>query len=376
MFALLNREGKARRGVLHSVHGDIQTPAFANVGTSAAIKGAVSTSDLKTLSCQILLCNTYHLPIRPGDNLIREMGGLHRFLNWDRPIWTDSGGYQVFSLAHPKNVSEEGVVFSSHVDGKRILMTPEKSMEIQSNLGSTIAMAFDECLCATTEYGLVMRSVELTTRWLKRSKEALEAFNSQPDAINPRQLLFGINQGTIFEDIRKRHMEAILQLDLDGYAIGGLAVGETHEQMYNTISVVEEMMPKNKPRYLMGVGTPSNIIECVARGIDLFDCVLPSRNARHGYLFTSNGIIRILNNKYAKDSSPIDENCGCPTCQNHSRSYIRHLIKIREMLGMRLCVLHNLWFFNGLMQKIREAIEEGCFEQFRATNSAKLGCKL
>ncbi|MDR1260265.1 MAG: tRNA guanosine(34) transglycosylase Tgt [Oscillospiraceae bacterium] len=376
MFTLIKCEGKARRGIFKTPHGEIQTPAFMNVATAGAIKGAVSTNDLRQLECQVLLCNTYHLHVRPGDILIKEMGGLQRFLNWSQPILTDSGGYQVFSLTKLKDVTEEGVVFRSHVDGKRILMTPEKSMEIQSNLGSTIVMAFDECLHAKTEYLLVKSSIERTTRWLWRSKETLTTYNARCDSPNPKQLLFGINQGTIISKLRKKHMESILELDLDGYAIGGLAVGETHDQMYNTILEVEDMMPIEKPRYLMGVGTPSNIIECVARGIDLFDCVMPSRNARHGYLFTSGGIVRILNGKYAKDDSPIDRVCKCMVCRSYTKSYIRYLLNCGEMLGMRLCVLHNLHFFNNLMAKIRESIENKCFESFRCENTLKLGQKL
>ncbi|MDR1354003.1 MAG: tRNA guanosine(34) transglycosylase Tgt [Oscillospiraceae bacterium] len=376
MFVLKKQDMNARRGLWHTAHGEVETPAFMNVGTGGAIRGAVATSDLTELGCQVLLCNTYHLHIRPGDDLIKEMGGLHEFVSWGGPILTDSGGYQVFSLTKPADISEEGVLFRSHLDGARIFMTPEKSMQIQSNLGSTIAMAFDECLPANADYTRAQNSVKRTTRWLHRSVEAFKSWNARADATNPQQLLFGINQGTTFADIRQAHMESIRGLGLDGYAIGGLAVGETHEQMYNTISVVEPLMPKNKPRYLMGVGTPANIIECVARGIDLFDCVMPTRNARHGYLFTNSGIIRILNKKYTTDPRPLDEDCQCPTCKTHSRSYIRYLLKVGEMLGMRLCVIHNLWFFNHLMQEIRGAIEQGRFDEFRAINTSRLQQKL
>lgn len=376
MFKLKHCEKKARLGIFETVHGTIETPAFMNVGTCAAIKGAVSASDLKNINCQVMLCNTYHLHVRPGDELIRDMGGLHKFAGWEDPILTDSGGFQVFSLAKIRDIKEEGVLFSSHINGKKIMMTPEKSMQIQSNLGSTVAMAFDECVGSPAEFDYVKKSVERTTRWLVRCKEEHERLNAVHTTINKNQLLFGINQGTVFPQIRIEHMKAIADLDLDGYAIGGLAVGETHEEMYQTISLIEPFMPKEKPRYLMGVGTPANIIEGVFRGVDLFDCVMPSRNARHGHLFTKNGVINIFNKKYTKDEQPIDVNCNCPTCQTASRAYIRHLFLAREMLGMRLAVLHNLYFYNSLMQEIREAINNDCFEQYRAENTEKLSRRI
>lgn len=376
MFKLKHCENKARLGIFETVHGAIETPAFMNVGTCAAIKGAVSASDLKNINCQVMLCNTYHLHVRPGDELVRDMGGLHKFAGWKGPILTDSGGFQVFSLAKIRDIKEEGVLFSSHVNGKKIMMTPEKSMQIQSNLGSTIAMAFDECVGSPAEFDYVKKSVERTTRWLIRCKEEHERLNAVHTTINKKQLLFGINQGTIFPQIRIEHMKAIADLDLDGYAIGGLAVGETHEEMYQTISLVEPFMPKEKPRYLMGVGTPANIIESVFRGVDLFDCVMPSRNARHGHLFTKNGVINIFNQKYTKDEQPIDVNCNCPTCQTASRAYIRHLFLAKEMLGMRLAVLHNLYFYNHLMQEIRDAIKNDSFEQYRAENAEKLSRRI
>ena len=376
MFKLKHCEKKARLGIFETVHGTIETPAFMNVGTCAAIKGAVSASDLKNINCQVMLCNTYHLHVRPGDELIRDMGGLHKFAGWKGPILTDSGGFQVFSLAKIRDIKEEGVLFSSHVNGKKIMMTPEKSMQIQSNLGSTIAMAFDECVGSPAEFDYVKKSVERTTRWLVRCKEEHERLNAVHNTINKNQLLFGINQGTIFPQIRIEHMKAIADLDLDGYAIGGLAVGETHEEMYRTISLIEPFMPKEKPRYLMGVGTPANIIEGVFRGVDLFDCVMPSRNARHGHLFTKNGVINIFNKKYTKDEQPIDVNCNCPTCRTASRAYIRHLFLAKEMLGMRLAVLHNLYFYNSLMQEIREAINNNSFEQYRAENVEKLSRRI
>ena len=376
MFKLKHCEKKARLGIFETVHGTIETPAFMNVGTCAAIKGAVSASDLKNINCQVMLCNTYHLHVRPGDELIRDMGGLHKFAGWKGSILTDSGGFQVFSLAKIRDIKEEGVLFSSHVNGKKIMMTPEKSMQIQSNLGSTIAMAFDECVGSPAEFDYVKKSVERTTRWLIRCKEEHERLNAVHTTINKNQLLFGINQGTIFPQIRIEHMKAIADLNLDGYAIGGLAVGETHEEMYQTISLIEPFMPKEKPRYLMGVGTPANIIEGVFRGVDLFDCVMPSRNARHGHLFTKNGVINIFNKKHTKDEQPIDVNCNCPTCQTASRAYIRHLFLAKEMLGMRLAVLHNLYFYNSLMQEIREAINNDCFEQYRAENAEKLSRRI
>lgn len=376
MFKLKHCENKARLGIFETVHGAIETPAFMNVGTCAAIKGAVSASDLKDINCQVMLCNTYHLHVRPGDELVHDMGGLHKFAGWKGPILTDSGGFQVFSLAKIRDIKEEGVLFSSHVNGKKIMMTPEKSMQIQSNLGSTIAMAFDECVGSPAEFDYVKKSVERTTRWLIRCKEEHERLNAVHTTINKNQLLFGINQGTIFPQIRIEHMKAIAALNLDGYAIGGLAVGETHEEMYQTISLVEPFMPKEKPRYLMGVGTPANIIEGVFRGVDLFDCVMPSRNARHGHLFTKNGVINIFNQKHTKDEQPIDVNCNCPTCQTASRAYVRHLFLAKEMLGMRLAVLHNLYFYNHLMQEIRDAIKNDYFEQYRAENVEKLSRRI
>ena len=364
MYTLLKKEGAARRGEFVTVHGTVQTPAFMNVGTSAAIKGGISSYDLVDLKCQVELCNTYHLHVRPGDELIRRMGGLHKFMGWNRPILTDSGGFQVFSLAVLRKIQEEGVTFNSHVDGRKIFMSPEISMQIQSNLGSTIAMAFDECVenPSTLEYSA--QSCARTTRWLKRCKAEMERLNSLPGTVNPHQLLFGINQGCVYDDLRIEHMKAIADLDLDGYAIGGLAVGEPAEDMYRIISAVEPYMPANKPRYLMGVGTPGNILEAVSRGVDLFDCVMPSRNARHGHLNTWSGIRNIMNAKYAEDDQPIDPECTCPTCQRHSRAYIRHLFKANEMLGMRLAVMHNLYFYNTLMERIREALDNGTFGAF------------
>lgn len=366
MYELLKTEGTARRAQFHTVHGTVQTPAFMNVGTSAAIKGGISSYDLVDLKCQVELCNTYHLHVRPGDELIYRRGGLHRFMGWERPILTDSGGFQVFSLAKLRKIKEEGVTFHSHVDGRKIFMSPEVSMQIQSHLGSTIAMAFDECVENPAPYAYSKASCERTTRWLARCKAEMDRLNSLPETINPHQMLFGINQGCTFDDLRIEHMKAIRELDLDGYAIGGLAVGEPKEEMYHIIEVVEPYMPKDKIRYLMGVGTPGNIIEAVARGVDLFDCVMPSRNARHGHLNTWQGIINLNNAKYAEDDRPIDETCDCPTCRRHSRAYIRHLLKANEMLGMRLAVMHNLYFYNTLMERIREALDEGRFAQFRA----------
>ncbi|MBO5778145.1 MAG: tRNA guanosine(34) transglycosylase Tgt [Clostridia bacterium] len=364
MFKVLKTQGKARRGRMETVHGTIETPVFMNVGTSAAIRGGVGAEDLKELGCQVELSNTYHLHIRPGDGVIKNLGGLHKFMNWDRPILTDSGGFQVFSLAKLRKIKEEGVTFASHIDGKRIFMGPEESMQIQSNLGSTIAMAFDECIENPAEYRYVKASIARTTRWLHRCKAEMARLNSLPGTVNPHQMLFGINQGSTYDDLRIAHMKEIAELDLDGYAIGGLAVGEAAEDMYHVIEVVEPYMPVDKPRYLMGVGTPQNILEAVYRGVDFFDCVMPSRNARHGNLFTWEGKITILNNRFMNDNRPISPTCGCPACKNHSRAYIRHLLKADEMLGMRLCVMHNLYFYNDLMQKIRDALDGDYFESF------------
>ena len=365
MLKLIKKEGNARRCEFETVHGTVQTPAFMNVATCGAIKGALSAIDLKEIRCQVMLSNTYHLHVRPGDKLVREMGGLHEFTRWDRPILTDSGGFQVFSLAGLRKISEEGVTFASHIDGKRIFMGPEESMQIQSNLGSTIAMAFDECVENPAKYQYAKDSCARTVRWLKRCKAEMDRLNSLPETINKNQLLFGINQGCTYDDLRVENMKEIAELDLDGYAIGGLAVGEPKEDMYRIISAVEPYMPENKPRYLMGVGTPGNIIEAVSRGVDLFDCVMPSRNARHGHLNTWNGVININNAKYEKDALPIDPECDCPTCRNFSRSYIRHLFKCKEMLAMRLCVMHNLYFYNNMMEKIREALDNGTFGEFK-----------
>ena len=365
MLKLIKKEGTARRCEFETVHGTVQTPAFMNVATCGAIKGALSALDLKEIRCQVMLSNTYHLHVRPGDKLVREMGGLHEFTRWDRPILTDSGGFQVFSLAGLRKISEEGVTFASHIDGKRIFMGPEESMQIQSNLGSTIAMAFDECVENPAKYEYAKDSCARTVRWLKRCKAEMDRLNSLPETINKNQLLFGINQGCTYDDLRIENMKEIAELDLDGYAIGGLAVGEPKEDMYRIISAVEPYMPENKPRYLMGVGTPGNIIEGVSRGVDLFDCVMPSRNARHGHLNTWKGIININNAKYEKDGSPIDSECDCPTCRNFSRSYIRHLFKCKEMLAMRLCVIHNLYFYNNMMEKIRESLDNGTFTEFK-----------
>lgn len=369
MYKLLKTEGKARRAEFHTVHGVVQTPAFMNVGTSAAIKGGISSYDLVDLKCQVELCNTYHLHVRPGDDLIYRRGGLHRFMGWNRPILTDSGGFQVFSLASLRKIKEEGVHFHSHVDGKKLFISPEVSMQIQSHLGSTIAMAFDECVENPAPYEYAKASCERTTRWLVRCKAEMQRLNSLPETLNRHQLLFGINQGCTFDDLRIKHMQDIAALDLDGYAIGGLAVGEPKEVMYHVIETIEPYMPKNKIRYLMGVGTPSNIIEAVARGVDIFDCVMPSRNARHGHLNTWEGVINLNNAKYAEDDRPIDETCDCPTCKRHSRAYIRHLLKANEMLGMRLAVMHNLYFYNTLMERIREALDEDRFASFRAQYS-------
>ena len=364
MYKLLKQEGYARRGEFTTVHGTVQTPAFMNVATAGAIKGALSAQDLDEIRCQVMLCNTYHLHLRPGDDLVRDMGGLHKFTRWNGPILTDSGGFQVFSLAGLRKIKEEGVYFSSHIDGRRIFMGPEESIRIQSNLGSTIAMAFDECVENPAEYSYSKQSCDRTVRWLERCKAEMIKLNNTEGTLNPDQLLFGINQGCCFEDIRIEHMKQIARLDLDGYAIGGLAVGEPKEEMYHIISVVEEHMPKDKIRYLMGVGTPGNILEAVHRGVDLFDCVMPSRNARHGHLNTWGGIINIKNAKYQRDDSPIDPECDCPVCRNYSKAYLRHLFKAEEMLGMRLAVMHNLYFYNNLMEKIRYHLDNGTYEDF------------
>lgn len=376
MFQVIKTEGNARRGVFTCAHGTVQTPVFQNVGTQGAIKGAVSAKDLKDLGCQIELSNTYHLHVRPGDQIVRAMGGLHKFMNWDGPILTDSGGFQVFSLSSLRQIKEEGVYFSSHVDGRKIFMGPEESMQIQSNLGSDIAMAFDECVENPAPYDYVKASCARTTRWLHRCKAELARLNSLPSTINPHQMLFGINQGGTYDDLRVEHMKAIAALDLDGYAIGGLAVGESTETMYHILDMVIPHAPADKPRYLMGVGTPSNIIEAVWRGVDFFDCVMPTRNARHGHLFTWDGIRNLNNAKYQLDDKPIDERCQCPVCQTYSRAYIRHLLKAGEMLGQRLTVMHNLWFYNNLMAEIRNALDEGRFAAFRAEWSETLGKRI
>lgn len=376
MMQIVKQEGAARRGTFQTVHGTIQTPGFMNVATSAAIKGGVSARDLENLKCQVMLCNTYHLHVRPGDKLIAELGGLHPFTGWNRPILTDSGGFQVFSLAGLRKIKEEGVHFASHVDGRKIFMGPEESVQIQSNLASTIAMAFDECIANPAQYDYAAQSCARTVRWLKRCDAELKRLNSLPGTINPNQMLFGINQGCTFDALRIAHMQEIAELDLDGYAIGGLAVGEPKEEMYRIISAVEPYMPKDKPRYLMGVGTPGNILEAVSRGVDLFDCVMPSRNARHGHLFTWNGIININNAKYEKDNMPIDEHCDCPTCRHHSKAYIRHLFKSKEMLAMRLTVLHNLYFYNTLLEKIREALDNSTFSAFKNEYCVKLDTRI
>ena len=376
MYTLKKQEGCARRGELETPHGTVQTPVFMNVGTAAAIKGALSAADLKTIGCQVELSNTYHLHLRPGDELVRDMGGLHKFMTWDGPILTDSGGFQIFSLASLRKISEEGVRFNSHIDGRHIFMGPEESMRIQSNLGSDIAMAFDECIKIPSPREYVEKSCDRTYRWLVRCKAALAEYNSREDAVNPGQMLFGINQGAVFTDIRIEHMKKIAELDLPGYAIGGLAVGETHQEMYDTIQAVEEFMPKDKPRYIMGVGTPGNIIEGVARGVDFFDCVMPARNGRHGHLFTWNGIINIKNEKYMRDDLPIDPECDCPVCKRYSKAYIRHLFKANEMLAMRFAVMHNLYFYNKLMERIRESLEADNFEQFRGKYSKLLDTRI
>ncbi len=366
MFKLLKKEGNARRGEFTTPHGTVQTPAFMNVGTAAAIKGGLSAADLKGIGCQVELSNTYHLYVRPGDELIKSLGGLHKFMTWDGPILTDSGGFQVFSLTSLRQIKEEGVHFHSHVDGRKLFIGPEQSMRIQANLGSDVAMAFDECVKIPSPREYFDQSCDRTYRWLVRCRDALAQYNAEPDAVNPGQMLFGINQGGVYHDLRIRHMKQIAELDLPGYAIGGLAVGETAQEMYDTIEAVEPYMPPDRPRYLMGVGTPGNIIEGVWRGVDLFDCVMPARNGRHGHLFTKSGIINIKNEKYMRDELPIDPQCGCPVCQRYSRAYIRHLFTAKEALGLRLAVMHNLWFYNNLMAEIRQALGEGSFAAYRA----------
>ncbi len=365
MYKILKEEGRAKRAELSTVHGTIQTPVFMNVGTSAAIKGAVSTMDLQQIKTQVELSNTYHLHLRPGDELIKEMGGLHKFMVWDKPILTDSGGFQVFSLAKLRKIKEEGVYFSSHIDGRRIFMGPEESMQIQSNLASTIAMGFDECPSSVADRSYVQASVDRTARWLLRCKRKMEELNSKEDTINKHQLLFGINQGAIYKDIRIEHAKKISEMNLDGYAVGGLAVGETHEQMYEILDEVVPCLPRNKPVYLMGVGTPANILEGVERGVDFFDCVYPSRNGRHGHVYTNQGHLNLFNAQYKTDASPIEEGCQCPACRHYSRAYIHHLFKAKEMLAMRLCVLHNLYFYNTMMEEIREALDEGRFASYK-----------
>ena len=366
MFKVLAKDGNAKRGELTTVHGKIQTPVFMNVGTAAAIKGAVATEDLQQIKTQVELSNTYHLHVRPGDQVVKKLGGLHKFMNWDKPILTDSGGFQVFSLASLRSIKEEGVHFHSHIDGRKIFMGPEESMQIQSNLASTIAMAFDECPSSVASRDYIQKSVDRTTRWLKRCRTEMDRLNSLEDTINKNQMLFGINQGGIYDDIRIEHAKAISQVDLDGYAIGGLAVGETHEEMYRIIESVEPHLPKDKPIYLMGVGTPANILEAVERGADFFDCVYPARNGRHGHVYTNRGKLNLFNAKYELDDRPIEEGCQCPACKYHTRAYIRHLLKAKEMLGMRLCVLHNLYFYNTMMEEIRDAIEAGRFSEYKA----------
>ncbi len=365
MYELIKTEGMAKRGRLTTVHGTVETPLFMNVGTCAAIKGAVATSDLYEIGTQVELSNTYHLHVRPGDRLIHDLGGLHKFMNWNKPILTDSGGFQVFSLAGLRKIKEEGVTFQSHIDGHKIFMGPEESMQIQSNLGSTIAMAFDECPSARAERKYVEDSVARTTRWLERCRKEMARLNSLEDTVNPHQMLFGINQGAVFDDIRIDHAKRIREMDLDGYAIGGLAVGETHEEMYHVIEETSPYLPQDKPTYLMGVGTPANIIEAVDRGVDFFDCVYPSRNGRHGHVYTGKGKINLFNQKYERDMRPIEEGCGCPACKMYSRAYIRHLLKAKEMLGMRLCVLHNLYFYNHLMEEIRDALDAGNWKTYK-----------
>ena len=365
MYELLKKDGRAKRGRFTTVHGVIETPVFMNVGTAAAIKGAVSTDDLRGIKTQVELSNTYHLHVRPGDEVVKKLGGLHKFMNWDKPILTDSGGFQVFSLAKLRKIKEEGVHFNSHIDGHKIFMGPEQSMQIQSNLASTIAMAFDECPSSVADRKYMTNSVERTTRWLKRCKDEMARLNSLPDTINPHQMLFGINQGGIYEDIRIAHAQQIAELNLDGYAVGGLAVGESHEEMNRILDAVVPHLPENKPTYLMGVGTPANILEAVDRGVDFFDCVYPSRNGRHGHVYTNHGKMNLFNAKYELDDRPIEEGCNCPACRSYSRAYIRHLLKAKEMLGMRLCVLHNLYFYNTMMEEIRDAIDAGEFQAYK-----------
>ena len=365
MYELLKKDGRAKRGRFTTVHGVIETPVFMNVGTAAAIKGAVSTDDLRGIKTQVELSNTYHLHVRPGDEVVKKLGGLHKFMNWDKPILTDSGGFQVFSLAKLRKIKEEGVHFNSHIDGHKIFMGPEQSMQIQSNLASTIAMAFDECPSSVADRKYMTNSVERTTRWLKRCKDEMARLNSLPDTINPHQMLFGINQGGIYEDIRIAHAQQIAELNLDGYAVGGLAVGESNEEMYRILDAVVPHLPENKPTYLMGVGTPANILEAVDRGVDFFDCVYPSRNGRHGHVYTNHGKMNLFNAKYELDDRPIEEGCNCPACRSYSRAYIRHLLKAKEMLGMRLCVLHNLYFYNTMMEEIRDAIDAGEFQAYK-----------
>lgn len=376
MFKLIKKEGSARRGEFKTVHGTIQTPVFMNVGTAAAIKGAISAPELKEIGCQVELSNTYHLHLRPGDDVVHDMGGLHKFMNWDRPILTDSGGFQVFSLAKLRNIKEEGVYFSSHIDGRKIFMGPEESMRIQSNLASTIAMAFDECIENPCEREYAKHSSQRTVRWLERCIAEMKKLNGSERTINKNQLLFGINQGGTYEDLRIENMKQIADLNTDGYAIGGLAVGESTDEMYHIIESVEPYMPADKPRYLMGVGTPVNILEAVDRGVDFFDCVMPSRNARHGTIFTSEGVLNILNAKYERDERPLDEHCGCPTCRSFSRAYIRHLFKAKEMLAMRLSVIHNLYFYNNMLAEIREALDNGTFSDYKRANVEKLNRRL
>ena len=376
MYRLLKTSGQARRGEFQTVHGTVQMPAFMNVATAGAIKGAVSALDLKQLKCQVQLCNTYHLHLRPGDETVKKLGGIRRFTRWEGPVLTDSGGFQVFSLAKLRNIREEGVTFASHIDGRRIFMGPEESMRIQSNLGSTIAMAFDECIENPAEYAYTRNSCDRTARWLYRCKTELDKLKRQEGAVNPQQMLFGINQGSTYADIRVDHMKKIRELNLDGYAIGGLAVGESAEEMYRVIEAVTPEMPADKPRYLMGVGTPVNILEAVRRGVDLFDCVMPSRNARHGHAFTWEGCRNLMNAKYELDDAPLDENCDCPCCRNFSRAYIHHLLKSKEMLGMRLCVLHNIYFYNTVLEKIRLALDEDCFDSFYRKNISVLGQRI
>ena len=370
MYSIVNQDGKAKSATFETVHGTVQTPVFMNVGTAAAIKGAVATTDLQQIKTQIELSNTYHLHVRPGDDVVYKLGGLHKFMNWDKPILTDSGGFQVFSLAGLRKIKEEGVYFNSHVDGRKIFMGPEESMQIQSHLASTIAMAFDECPSSRADYQYIKQSVERTTRWLARCKKEMARLNALPETINKQQMLFAINQGGTFTDIRVEHAKQIADMDLDGYAIGGLAVGETHEEMYEVLDAVVPHLPVNKPTYLMGVGTPANILEAVDRGVDFFDCVYPSRNGRHGHVYTNHGKLNLFNAKYELDDKPIEEGCGCPACRNYSRAYIRHLLKAKEMLGMRLCVLHNLYFYNTMMEEIREAIRENRYQEYKKAKLA------